>query len=46
MGVFRGWRVLLVSQWKAAQTLDNYTTSYGHVMVFDSAFNLRGAYAF
>ena len=35
-----------VSQWKRAQTLDNYTTSYGHVMVFDSAFNLRGAYAF
>lgn len=35
-----------VSQWKRAQTLDNYTTSYGHVMVFDSAFNLRGTYAF
>ena len=35
-----------VSQWKPAQTLDNYTTSYAHVMVFDSAFNLRGAYAF
>lgn len=35
-----------VSQWKRAQTLDNYTTSYGHVMVFDTSFNLRGAYAF
>lgn len=35
-----------VSQWKPAQTLDNYTTSYAHVLVFDSAFNLRGAYAF
>lgn len=35
-----------VSQWKRAQTLDNYTTSYAHVMVFDGAFNLRGAYAF
>jgi hypothetical protein len=35
-----------VSQWKPAQTLDNYTTSYGHVIVFDSAFNLLGAYAF
>jgi hypothetical protein len=35
-----------ISQWKPAQTLDNYTTSYGHVMVFDGAFNLRGAYAF
>ena len=35
-----------VSQWKTAQTLDNYTTSYGHVMVFDSVLNLRGTYAF
>lgn len=35
-----------VSQWKPAQSLDNYTTSYGHVMVFDSSFNLRGTYAF
>jgi hypothetical protein len=35
-----------VSQWKPAQALSNYTTSYGHVMVFDSAFNLWGAYAF
>jgi hypothetical protein len=35
-----------VSQWKPAQTLDDYTTSYGHVMVFDASFNLRGAYAF
>lgn len=35
-----------VSQWKPAQTLSNYTTSYGHVMVFDGAFTLRGAYAF
>jgi hypothetical protein len=35
-----------VSQWKRAQTLDNYTTSYAHVIVFDSAFNLRGTYAF
>jgi hypothetical protein len=36
----------LVSQWKPAQTLENYTTSYGQVMVFDSSFVLRGAYAF
>jgi hypothetical protein len=35
-----------VSQWKPAQTLDNYTTGYAHVMVFDSAFTLRGVYAF
>lgn len=35
-----------VSQWKPAQTLSNYTTSYGHVMVYDSAFNLLGAFAF
>lgn len=35
-----------VSQWKPAQALSNYTTSYGHVMVFDRAFNLLGAYAF
>jgi hypothetical protein len=35
-----------VSQWKRAQTLDDYTTSYAHVMVFDNAFTLRGAYAF
>jgi hypothetical protein len=35
-----------VSQWKPAQLLSNYTTSYGHVIVFDSAFNLRGVYAF
>jgi hypothetical protein len=35
-----------VSQWKPAQALSNYTTGYGHVMVFDSAFTLLGAYAF
>jgi len=35
-----------VSQWKPAQTLDNYTTGYGYVMVLDSNFNLRGTYAF
>lgn len=35
-----------VSQWKYAQPLSNYTTSYGHVMVFDSEFNMLGAYAF
>jgi hypothetical protein len=35
-----------VSDWKPAQLLSNYTTSYGHVMVFDSAFTLRGTYAF
>lgn len=35
-----------VSQWKPAQALSNYTTGYGHVMVFDSAFSLLGAYAF
>jgi hypothetical protein len=34
-----------VSAWKNAQPLSNYATSYGHVMVFDSAFNLLGAYA-
>ena len=35
-----------VSQWKPAQTLDDYTTSYAHVIVFDSSFALRGTYAF
>jgi hypothetical protein len=35
-----------VSQWKPAQTLENYTTSYAHVIVFDSSFALRGTYAF
>lgn len=35
-----------VSQWTRAQTLDNYTTGYVRVMVFDTAFNLRGVYAF
>lgn len=35
-----------VSQWKPAQALSDYTTGYGHVMVFDHAFNLLGAYAF
>lgn len=35
-----------VSQWKPAQALSSYTTSYGHVMVYDSAFNLLGAFAF
>lgn len=34
-----------VASWKNAQPLSNYATSYGHVMVFDSAFNLLGAYA-
>jgi hypothetical protein len=34
-----------VSQWKPAQALSNYTTSYGHVMVYDSAFTLLGAFA-
>jgi hypothetical protein len=34
-----------VSAWTYAQPLSNYTTGYGHVMVFDSAFNLLGAYA-
>lgn len=34
-----------VSSWAHAQPLSNYTTGYGHVMVFDSAFNLLGAYA-
>jgi hypothetical protein len=34
-----------VSQYKPAQPLSNYTTSYGHVIVFDSAFNLLGAFA-
>ncbi|HEV3049406.1 MAG TPA: hypothetical protein VGX50_03820 [Longimicrobium sp.] len=35
-----------VSQWKPAQALSNYTTSYGYVMVYDSTFNLLGAFAF
>ena len=35
-----------VSQWKPAQALSNYTTSYGHVIVYDSAFNVLGAFAF
>lgn len=35
-----------ISQYKPAQPLSSYTTSYGHVMVFDSAFNWVGAYAF
>lgn len=35
-----------ISQWKPAQALSNYTTSYGHVMVYDRTFNLLGAFAF
>lgn len=35
-----------VSQWKPAQALSSYTTSYGHVMVYDRAFTLLGAFAF
>jgi hypothetical protein len=35
-----------ISQYKLAQPLSNYTTSYGHVMVFDRAFNWVGAYSF
>lgn len=35
-----------VSRWKPAQPLSNYTTSDGHVMVYDGALNLLGAYAF
>lgn len=34
-----------VSQYKPAQPLSNYTTGYGHVIVFDSAYNWLGAYA-
>lgn len=35
-----------VSQWTRAQTLDNYSTGYVRIMVFDTAFKLRGVYAF
>ena len=35
-----------VSQWKPAQGLNNRSTFYVHVMVFDAAFNLLGTYAF
>jgi hypothetical protein len=35
-----------VSSWKPAQALSNYTTSYGHVMVYDGNYTLLGAYAF
>lgn len=34
-----------IAQWKPAQALSSYTTSYGHVMVYDGAFNLLGAFA-
>ena len=35
-----------VAEWKPAQALSNYTTSYGRLLVYDQSFKLLGAYAF
>jgi hypothetical protein len=35
-----------VGEWKPAQALSNYSTSYGHVQVYDRTYELLGAYAF
>lgn len=35
-----------VSQWRPAMALSSYRTGYARVMVFDSAFTMRGVYAF
>jgi hypothetical protein len=35
-----------VAQWRPAMALSSYRTGYSRVMVFDSAFTIRGVYAF
>lgn len=35
-----------VARWYPAMALSNWTTGYTQMMVFDAAFNFRGAYAF